>query len=512
MLSGTTALLIRSLRADARLLRAHLFRLFFVCLIGGYLLLVTAMSTIFGAPGLMFFQWIAWLNFVLITLAAISFFATTVTEEKEEGTLGLLKMAGISRLGLLLGKSSTRLISALWLLLVQFPFTLLAITLGGVTMGQVVAVYVGLAAYMIFLANMALFCSVLCRRSGTAAALMTGLILGYFFLPGILTALMAKFSIGDSTLKTAVERLYDSSIIGRLGVILTTGFAESPFSFQVLSNLAAAAGWFVLSWAAFDLLTRERDVSAPYRGLPTGRRGPFALLRPSRTWGNALMWKDFHFVTGGVPWMTAKLIVYGLIVLLIAVAMLQSSNGPFRWDEFSQMVVGSMLAAMGAETSLYAARIFHDEVKWKTLSGVLMLPTSVGRIGWAKAGGCLLALGPAAMYLVAGAATSFETLMNLGVGLVSPSVWSVVLVFVVFLHVTALLSLYVKWGALPLAMAIMFIGNCLSSVFTLPLMLLMGGFGAGAEILALPIIAVLVGIIVGLQAAIGRRLQTVSVS
>ena len=54
-----------------------------------------------------------------------------MAEEKEEQTLGLLRMTGLSPLSILLGKSTSRLCGALLLLAAQFPFTIFAVTLGG---------------------------------------------------------------------------------------------------------------------------------------------------------------------------------------------------------------------------------------------------------------------------------------------------------------------------------------------------------------------------------------------
>ena len=48
-------------------------------------------------------------------------------------------MAGISPIGILLGKTSPRLIAATMILSVQLPFTFLAITLGGVLTNQILA-------------------------------------------------------------------------------------------------------------------------------------------------------------------------------------------------------------------------------------------------------------------------------------------------------------------------------------------------------------------------------------
>jgi len=53
----------------------------------------------FGAPGLRFFYGISYLNLAFLTLLGISFFSTSISEEKEEDTLGLMLMAGSARWG-----------------------------------------------------------------------------------------------------------------------------------------------------------------------------------------------------------------------------------------------------------------------------------------------------------------------------------------------------------------------------------------------------------------------------
>ena len=113
------------------------------------------------------------------TLAGPLMFATCITEEKEEQTLGLLRMANVGPLSLLLGKLAPRLASALLILIVQFPFTLLAITLGGVGWSQVFAAFCTLLAHVFLIANVGLFCSVVGRRTGSAVGLCAILLFGY---------------------------------------------------------------------------------------------------------------------------------------------------------------------------------------------------------------------------------------------------------------------------------------------------------------------------------------------
>ena len=168
---GTFALVERSLRVDIRMTRTHLVRLLFACIILFLMWQTHDRITWSQAPGREFFLSICYLNFGLLNLAAMSFFSTAITEEKEEMTLGLLKMAGISPIGILLGKTSPRLIVAIMLLSVQLPFTFLAITLGGVLTNQILAAYLSLLAFAVMLSGLGGFLSTVCRRSNVSAAL-----------------------------------------------------------------------------------------------------------------------------------------------------------------------------------------------------------------------------------------------------------------------------------------------------------------------------------------------------
>ena len=131
MLRGTLALMIRGLRFDCRRWQMHALR-FLLVAIFLFLLFISWIEYVVSigtAPGLGFFSYITYTNFVFITLGGMSFFTSSITEEKEEQTLGLLKMAGVNPLGILMGKLGPRLLNALLLLAIQFPFVQLAVTL-----------------------------------------------------------------------------------------------------------------------------------------------------------------------------------------------------------------------------------------------------------------------------------------------------------------------------------------------------------------------------------------------
>lgn len=527
MLHGSLALLIRSLRMDARLARGHLIRLGFAALILAALVWAHITSLAFAAPGLSFFRVITYLNFAFITIAGFSLFATAITEEKEEGTLGLLKMAGISRLGILLGKSTTRLITAIMLLLVQLPFTLLAITLGGITFGQIAATYWGLFAYMVLVANVGLLCSVVSKRSsdaGTLSALLLGLFLaGVPGLQGYIAWLKTKgtkvfqYKVPEQVIEflesfqaNVLQPLSDASVYNRLDVFMATGFAESPFSEQVVGNLIAACVFFVLAWIVFDRFTRENVNLGTDRRMLFKRTSRLSRIGVNRAWSNPLIWKDFHFITGGKPAMFAKFVFYGLSIPAIGL-IIEHFEGSFSWYYLGPPIVFfSMLAFIAVELCFYASRIFHDELKWKTHGPLMMLPMSPTRIAYSKVAGCLLGLIPASTYLVLGMLLGHENFLFENI-LLSPQAWSVLVQFIVFLHLTAYLSLIVKWGAMPLAIAtLFFVNTCLLSwVAVIPMMIVQAITGE-EEAAIMPIIYFGAVVVAILQFLIRQRLHSVA--
>lgn len=478
MSSPLLALFARSMREDARSRLTYLARTGLVLVI---LLFLLSMSSTFGwgnAPGLRFFGTVIYLNFFFILLAGLSYFASAITEEKEEMTLGLLRMTNLDPLSILLGKSTSRLVGALLLLAAQFPFTLLAIALGGVAVRQILAAYCTLGAFLVFLANLALLASVICRRTTAAAAITALTLLGFFAIVPWLNWLL-RFPLQMGLLQSpgplleglgsVAEFIALASPLTRLNAILRTGFADTPVGVQVWSNLGLGAACFVLAWLAFELFCGEQREAAPGRSV-TRRRGPIALGAPSRAWSRALAWKDFYFLAGGKVWMAVKLILYALPLAAVALV-------PRYWGhttsvkELGYFMLWLMLLIALAELAFMAASVFRQERKWMTLSSLAMLPMSIRRVAYQKILGCLPALLPAALYFALGIVCVSEDIAS-GVRNISPTPRSnfdkdalialigisyAVAQGVLFLHLTAWLSLYLKRGALPLAIAIHFI-------------------------------------------------------
>ncbi|MEZ6146520.1 MAG: hypothetical protein R3B91_14115 [Planctomycetaceae bacterium] len=104
--------------------------------------------------------------------------------------------------------------------------------------------------------------------------------------------------------------------------------------------------------------------------------------------------------------------------------------------------------------------MFHEELKWGTLPSVASLPQPVVVTAYSKALGCLLGIIPglivlSVLVLLVPPAKESEELWR------EPGWWLIGMEFLVLLHLTALLSLTVKWGALALSVATLLVVNAL---------------------------------------------------
>ncbi len=454
MISGTQTLFNWSLRSDSRSIYPHIVRAGFA----GFMLLAVmgawGQSLTGMAPGLSFFRWICNLNVLLIAVAGISYFVSAVTEEKDSGTLALLRLAGASPLSIVLSKSTSRLISALMLLLIQLPFTFLAITLGGVTWQQIIAAYLALAAWLCVVANMALFCSVRCSTSGRAAALATAVLL-LFFASGPLLLEFSKLSsvswLSPRALN-ACRHLHDEqqlmNVTTRLDEIFLTTASLKFVAAQFWRSTALGGLLFLCSVLLFNCYSEPADDNT---------HGTSAAVRRytiGRCWKLPVVWKDFLFFTGGKSFLILKVFAYAaLIAGFVWFHQLENPNAT-QWlsPDLTRVAFGIVSLLFTVEMLLYASNSLFLEVRQSAVASLKMLPIPTPLLLLQKTAACAVALSPgllAVLFLCCydGAAIlDIEDLPGTIVG------W--IIVMTLLTHLTILLSLYTRWAALPLAVFI----------------------------------------------------------
>jgi ABC-type transport system involved in multi-copper enzyme maturation permease subunit len=516
MMTGTFALLERSIRLSARHRQEHRSRLLAVLIILALLAGALLNPSSGAVPGLNFFRLLSLLSLALIVLAGLGYFVTAITEEREERTLGLLLLAGLSPVSILLGKSTNRIISAWLMFLAQFPFALLALSLGGITSRQIMAAYLALAMFLFLVANLGLLASVLARRGTQAVAILLlflfCLLLGVPWLQYQLRLLAGPggpLDVGWAHWGDALYEQFKSiSIYHRLEEILTPRYQGGLWGVQATFSLVAGTSAFLLSWLVFRRIIWDLEESPPElaRPLPaSGSRSIHLIPRPGR-W--PLIWKDFHFIMGGYRWYAAKLLSFSMLAGL----MFWRADWVRVWTDQSPVAALQSLLILwtAAEIVFACSQLFHSERKSGTLETLLLLPLSPAWISYQKLLGCLAAVLPNVLgsYLLVIVSREFPT--SLATAERAPLI---VLggLFLVYCHLTLLCSLYVTRGGPALAAALLtVIAGIAFPVAGTMAALLTEAYGAHSTVSFAPLYYVIGAVCGGLQVAIGLRLEEVS--
>lgn len=464
MYHKTFALTVRALRVDARNLAPHLMRAglaFFV------LLCLMAANEDFSAmaPGRNLFGWIIYTNVLFATLVVPMLFASAITEEKEERTLPLLLIANVSPLTILSGKAVPRLTSVFLIFCIQIPFSLLAITLGGITLKQVAAAYCAVAAYIVFAGLLALWCSVILRLTANSMGLAGILLLAYHLVPLIVWAIASALvahptfaTLSQTSLSLLGDYYWHTNIFWRLQDILASGYdggvllSGGTVIPQIWSNLAAGLFFFVLSWLSFSIFNSETDSAPVKRRSQAARRSS----RKRRVWHWALVWKEFYFSNGGTTFVIAKLILYGGLILLCGFAF---ANWNWRQLDMEEMAAAAGIMMffifLPMEITLSVGKLFYPEVKHKTLSSLYLLPQSTWQIAYTKLLGIVPGLIPCFVYLGFSLLYHFDVVFDFFESFardpieLSLTYFNTFSHFLLYLHLVVLLSLRMNswWAA-----------------------------------------------------------------
>lgn len=524
MFHGTLALLNRSIRGDALTRHAHLLRLaavgiILLMLLGAHEFAAKAQS---GAPGLPFLYSLSNLGIALISLAAVGHFSTAITEEREAGTLGLLLLADLSPLSILLGKSTNRIFSAWLLLAAMFPFTLLSLTLGGLTVSQVAAVILALAGYLFLVANLSLLISVFSRKSGEAATVTALLLVVWLGAPFLVETLRTQLlsqrvivtgSLGNDRLKTLIAELRNCSILVDVAEVCQSQANPGFPSEQVLVSLAGGLLCFGIAWLRFRRMVLVQD----FASLPAEQRFSLRWTRTSRTsqrpWQAALAWKDFQFIAGGWGLLTAKslLLAAGIAVCLMFHQFVRNAVALNALTFLRQALAG----ILAIELLACSTQLYQVERSGGTLTTLLLLPKSILRISCGKAAGCLLASIPTILAFVAVWMLPNDLLESSGGGMPAEegdasALIIIACVILLLSQATVLCSLIVRFGSLPLALALVLVLGSILGPFLLGAATTIGWLGAGGPRTVLPVLYITLIGSFGLQWEIGRRVTWIA--
>ena len=113
---------------------------------------------------------LGWTGFVGSALAGLLLTADCISQERREGTLGLLFLTDLRGHDVAVGKMAAKGIAPFYCLLAMFPSLTVCVIVGGVTAGEVWRLALVLMNTLFFSLSMTILTSTLCRQQRAAQA------------------------------------------------------------------------------------------------------------------------------------------------------------------------------------------------------------------------------------------------------------------------------------------------------------------------------------------------------
>ena len=521
-----TAFLTRSIRQESRQLSHHFMRGALALVILSLFAAQLSISATTGAAGYSFARTIASACYWFLTVVGMLYFAIAVTEEKEEDTLPLIRMTGVSNFAFLTGKSVPRIAIAALFLLVITPFIVLSITMGGVVIENLLALLIGMLCYAFLLSQIGLLSSVIASDSRRALSLAGFLWFMFELGDWIVWPISFGFTAWNypflaESATTIGEAIRSRSMFYASGEYLMMIRGDSILHPQMSFHLIAGVVCFLLSLLLFERFS-ARAIGLGLAG-NTPRRFKFwnrSKRLSVRAVQPALPWKSWYFITGGRRWFLLKLFGFPLLTGLGFAAICIIVDEALDMEVLAVFLIVTGVALTIIETARAMGRVLNEEIFRQTLGTLLMLPRTLEQTIWPLVGGVLPVIVPPLSCLLVGvlllSAAEPRFLKDLVESMAEPWFWHFLSWFVLTTHLGILLSTMLRYGGMLVAVAIMWIAApMLFVMFMMTVAFMLTGIGRGADWLfefLLPTILIVLECVmcVVVQRAIIRRLQNLA--
>ncbi len=507
-MQGTWALTVRSLRQDSRLTRYHLlwFAVAGLLVMSVYFL---SESDLRGeSPGRDLLSAMAFTNLFGVSIVGVFLFAPTITEEKEEQTLGLLRMTRIGPSALLLGKTLPKLVLISLVLIVQLPLVFLTRTLGGVDWPLITNVYLLIFCQLIGVVSISMISSVVMRTSA-GAVVLSGLLTFFCFFVAAIIDDIQRSPPSDTwfpeLVVPAIRFLAPLNPIIQMDIILRSGANVSGTLQTCLAVLFTSAACYLFGVWTFSYWNQQESTQTELELLREwvsrlwlrliGRTGhrpatakPAAEIqlpeapittpevtstevqietsrsrRSHNCWQHAIAWKDFFLVGGGRTGLRTRCgiaLIYVLYSLLLVLPDLWHSLwlGTLTYTPLADLVqmcgwsiAYTSLWLFGLDIAFITVNLFSRELKQQTWESLILLPQSLGAICRQKIWGAAVHLLPWTVSFVLGLALA-TTWDDVGT-FIGDADQSLLIAGATILHVTSMLTtllLLLTWLSLRL--------------------------------------------------------------
>ncbi|MFO1520545.1 MAG: hypothetical protein U1G05_00580 [Kiritimatiellia bacterium] len=389
--SSITAFMVRAVRQDSRSIPSLLMRTGVVGFLCWQLLMTVDTLRWQTAPGLRMFEALMGFNLFVLFTAGVAYLAASIAEEKEENTLGLLLLSGMGTLPVLLGKTTGRLLAFAMLLLLQIPFTLLCVTMGGMRGGQVFAGYAMLGSLMVLVSGFSVLASVLLRTVRGAVVLSGLALLLWHIVPPFLAEVGADLTLFPAAVCDALQAggrwMTGVMFYSRMNAITSLAGTTEVFTRAEAFNAGAGVVLLILAALAFMLTESAQSAeSAPKTKLGAAFSAGWARwFRPRRrppVGPAAIRWKDSWLLMGGRMGLFIRLATLTGLALWIY-SEIVVDRPAWRSHYMQEYCLSLLFISAGyAALSMFAmaSRTFSTEFRDMTMADLLGMPGGAGAV------------------------------------------------------------------------------------------------------------------------------------
>jgi hypothetical protein len=195
-----------------------------------------------------------------------------------------------------------------------------------------------------------------------------------------------------------------------------------------------------------------------------------------------------------------RTVAYGIVLLVIWLLMGEHQDR----EIFGQVAMSVMFLVLMLDLVNQAARVFREEVVWRTLSTLVLLPIPLRSWGYAKVAACTVLCLPALGWFLVGVALAPEEFARLCLQFLSSGAgWNFLGLIVAGLHLVVYLSLRTRRAALAVALVLVFLVQML--IWMAGAMMLMSGTSPETCFMATG--ALMITVSLAMHPAIGRLVR-----
>ena len=319
------------------------------------------------SSGLSFFRFLISLNFIYATFYACNTFASVISNEKEQGTLGLLMLTPRHPISIIAAKVIPPFTEVLFTFLIELPLLLICIALGGIDSEQIYQIIILLPIHTFFIMGVGVFFSNLLNSSKAAFSATFLCVVAFYFIPITIDQIFKILGPAYPNLGLHEKLKFTNTTYLLFDILRFKDCWELIGYFAIFSFISTTFLIFI------SLKILERTNLTTSIKSTSNSKGKNSVNRIRRAWKTAIVGKDFH-ASGGKRFLILKVISYPLIslALIYAISDLKQSN----LEDILSFLALIHLCAAAMEILLYASQTFFNEVKQTQLSSLQMLPIS----------------------------------------------------------------------------------------------------------------------------------------